>query len=146
MTSMAVATVNYNAREHLRASLATVRSEAPSEVVVVDNASSDGSAEMVRDDYPWVVLHTNTTNLGYAAAANQAIASCTADYVLLLNSDTLPQPGALQALSAYLDLHPRVAIVGPRLVNPDGTLQCKPRAFHFRGRSGGSSIMMCWFG
>jgi GT2 family glycosyltransferase len=83
---------------------------------------------MVRAEYPWVRLHANQTNFGYGAAANQAIASCTAEYVLLLNSDTLLQPGALQALSTYLELHPYAAIVGPRLVNPDGTLQasCHP--------------------
>jgi GT2 family glycosyltransferase len=97
-------------------------------MVVVDNASSDGSAEMVRAEYPWVTLHANKANLGYGAAANQAIASCTAEYVLLLNSDTLLQTGALMALSGYLDLHPRAAIVGPRLVEADGTLQasCYP--------------------
>jgi GT2 family glycosyltransferase len=83
---------------------------------------------MVRAEYPWVTLHANQTNLGYGAAANQAIASCTAEYVLLLNSDTLLQAGALMALSGYLDAHPRAAIVGPRLVEADGTLQasCYP--------------------
>jgi GT2 family glycosyltransferase len=128
MTPSAVAIVNYNTREHLRACLATVQSEAPSQTVVVDNASSDGSAEMVRAEYPWVTLHANQTNRGYGAAANQAIASCTAQYVLLLNSDTLLQPGALQALSIHLDLYPRAAVVGPRLENVDGTLQasCYP--------------------
>jgi GT2 family glycosyltransferase len=128
MIPIAVAIVNYNTREHLRACLASVQLEAPSQVVVVDNASSDGSVEIVRAEYPWVMLHANKTNSGYGAAANQAIAGCTAEYVLLLNSDTLLQLGALQALSTYLDLHPRAAIVGPRLVNLDGTLQasCYP--------------------
>jgi GT2 family glycosyltransferase len=128
MMPIAVAIVNYNTREHLRECLGTVYAEAPSKVVVVDNASSDSSVEMVQAEYPWVVLHANKTNLGYGAAANQAIASCTAEYVLLLNSDTFLQPGALRALSTYLDLHPHVAIVGPRLVNLDGSLQasCYP--------------------
>lgn len=129
MTLIAVAIVNYSTREHLRACLATVQSEAPSEVVVVDNASTDCSVEMVRADYPGVLLLANKTNLGYGTAANQAIARCTAKYVLLLNADTLLQPGTLRALSAYLDLHPRAAIVGPRLVNPDGTLQASCYAF-----------------
>lgn len=125
---VAVVIVNYNTREFLRSCLATVQLEAPSEVVVVDNASSDGSVEMVQADYPWAVLYANKTNLGYGAAANQAIARCTAKHVLLLNSDTLLPVGALQALSTYLDRHPRAAIVGPRLVNSDGTLQasCYP--------------------
>jgi GT2 family glycosyltransferase len=127
-TSVAVAIVNCNTREHLRACLRTVQLETPSELVVVDNASSDGSVEMVQVEYPLVLLLTNKTNLGFGAAANQAIAKCTAKYVLLLNSDILLQPGSLKALSTYLDLHPRAAIVGPRLVNTDGTLQasCYP--------------------
>jgi GT2 family glycosyltransferase len=129
MTPIGVAIVNYNTREHLHACLATVLVEAPSEVVVVDNASSDGSVEMVQADYPGVLLLANKTNPGYGTAANQAIARCTAKYVLLLNADTLLQPGTLQAMSAYLDLHPRAAIVGPRLVNPDGTLQASCYAF-----------------
>jgi len=128
MTPFAVAIVNYNTREHLRACLTTVQPEAPSEMVVVDNASSDGSVEMVQANYPRVILCANKVNLGYGPAANQAVARCTTKYALLLNSDTLLQPGALQALAAYLDSHPRAAIVGPRLVNPDGTPQvsCYP--------------------
>lgn len=127
-TPMAVVIVNYNTREYLRACLATVLSEAPSEVVVVDNTSSDGSVEMVQAEYPDVTLHANKTNVGYGAAANQAIASCTAKYILLLNADTLLEPGALRALSSYLDLRSQVAIVGPRLVNSHGKQQpsCHP--------------------
>ncbi len=128
MTPIAVAIVNHNTRDHLRECLATVQLEAPPEVVVVDNASWDGSAEMVRAQYPSVTLRANKTNLGYGAAANQAFVSCTAQHVLLLNGDTLLQPGALAALSGYLARHRRAAIVGPRLVDPDGTLQasCYP--------------------
>jgi GT2 family glycosyltransferase len=128
ITPIAVVIVNYNTCAHLHACLATVQAESPGEVVVVDNASSDDSVEMVQAAYPWVALHANERNVGYGTAANQAIASCTAKYVLLLNSDTLLPRGVLQALSTYLELHPRVAIVGPRLVNPDGTLQasCYP--------------------
>jgi GT2 family glycosyltransferase len=123
MTPIAVVVVNYNTLQHLRACLATVQSERPSEVVVVDNASSDGSVEMVRSEYPWVTLHANRKNLGYGAAANQGVASCTAPYVLLLNADTLLESGGLRKLSAYLDRHPRAAIVGPRLVNSHGAPQ-----------------------
>src|SRR4030095_10427800 len=123
MAPIAVVVVNYNTLQHLRACLATVQSERPSEVVVVDNASSDGSVEMVRSEYPWVTLHANRKNLGYGAAANQGVASCTAPYVLLLNDDTLLESGGLRKLSVYLDRHPRAAIVGPRLVNPDGSPQ-----------------------
>lgn len=128
MTPITIVIVNHNTCQHLCACLASIEPGTASEVIVVDNASSDGSVEMVQAAYPWVRLYANRTNLGYGAAANQAIAGCTAQYVLLLNSDTLMQPGALEALSRYLDQHPRAAIVGPRLVNSDGTLQasCYP--------------------
>lgn len=127
--TIAVAIVSYNTREHLRACLASICADAPREVIVVDNASSDGSVEMLAASFPQVTLLANRANPGYGAAANQAIAGCASPYVLLLNSDTLLRPGALAALSAYLDRSPRAAIVGPRLLNPDGTLQ--PSCFPF---------------
>jgi GT2 family glycosyltransferase len=103
-------------------------------VVVVDNGSVDGSVEMVRDDFPQVRLQRNSRNLGYGEAANQAIVACQTDYVLLLNSDTVLEAGTLDALCVYLDQHPAVAIAGPRLHNPDGTLQAScyppPTPFH----------------
>jgi GT2 family glycosyltransferase len=123
MTPTAVAIVNYNTRDLLRACLATVLREGPDEVVVIDNASHDGSAEMVRAAYPSIKLCANGTNSGYGTAANQAVLGCTSRRVLLLNSDAQLPPGALGALSAYQDQHPQAAVVGPRLVNPDGTLQ-----------------------
>ena len=127
--AIAVGIVNYNTREHLRACLASVVREAPIHVVVVDNASSDGSTEMVRAEYPGTTLCRNERNSGYGAAANQAIAVAAAEYVLLLNSDARLTPGALLSLQEYLDRHPRAAVVGPRLIHPDGTLQ--PSAYPF---------------
>jgi GT2 family glycosyltransferase len=129
--AIAVVIVNYNTRDHLRECLASLLVQGTEEVVVVDNGSSDGSAEMVRACYPSVTLIRNVLNYGYGAAANQAIAACTAEYVLLLNSDTVVHTGALHALVTYLGQRPGVAIVGPRLVNPDGTLQ--PSCYAFPG-------------
>jgi N-acetylglucosaminyl-diphospho-decaprenol L-rhamnosyltransferase len=125
---VAVAIVNYNTREHLHACLSSVLADTQGEVVVVDNASSDGSPEMVRADFPSVTLYANQSNRGYGAAANQAIASCRTPYVLLLNSDTQLMSGTLVRLSEYLDQHPAAAIAGPRLVHADGKLQasCYP--------------------
>ena len=77
---ISVAIVNYNTREHLRACLSTIEQNVPGEVIIIDNASSDGSVEMVKADYPWAVLHANSTNVGYGAAANQAIKYCSTDY------------------------------------------------------------------
>src|SRR3954449_5701176 len=125
---MDVAIVNYNTHEQLRACLMTIPACEAGAVLVVNNASTDGSVEMLRAEYPWVRLIINQANRGYGAALNQAVASCAGEYVLLLNSDTCLAPGALAALSDYLDEHPRVALLGPRLHNLDGTLQasCYP--------------------
>jgi GT2 family glycosyltransferase len=129
MRSIAVAIVSYNTCELLRKCLDAVQQEAPSELIVIDNASSDGSVEMIKTEFPSVTVRINGMNLGYGAAANQAIVSSTAKYVCLLNSDAQLQSGALEALNTYLEGNPRVAIVGPRIVNPDGTLQ--PSCFPF---------------
>lgn len=123
VAEIAVAIVNYNTREDLRACLQSAVAAGPGTIVVVDNASSDGSAALVRAEFPQVTLLANDRNGGYGRAANEAVAACTAPYVLLLNSDTLIAPDSLAALARYLDCHPRAAIAGPRLANPDGTLQ-----------------------
>lgn len=120
---IAAVVVSYNTRDLLRSCLASIRAEGIEEVVVVDNASMDGSPEMVRSELPGVRLLANRHNPGYGGAANQGIAACHAPCVLLLNGDTLLGPGAPARLAAWLDRHPRAAIAGPRLVNPDGTLQ-----------------------
>ena len=120
--TISVAIVSYNTREHLRGCLATVVAEQPSQIIVVDNGSNDGSPEMVRSEYPQVELIA-APNEGYGAGSNVALRHADAPFVLLLNSDTRLHPGALAALAQYLDCHPRVGMVGPRLVNPDGSLQ-----------------------
>ncbi|MEA2562774.1 MAG: hypothetical protein QOH06_4278 [Acidobacteriota bacterium] len=120
---IAAVVVNYNTRDLLRSCLESIRGEGLPEVVVVDNASTDGSPEMVQSEFPEVRLIANRHNPGYGGGANQGIAACTAPYVLLLNSDTFLDRGAPAQLAAWLDRHPRAAIAGPRLLNPDGTLQ-----------------------
>lgn len=133
-TPIGVAVTTYETRDLLRECLASVRAEGPSEVVVVDNASTDGTAETVRREFPEVRLQANPENLGYGPASNQAMALCRSPYVLLLNSDTRLEPGTLQRLARYLDEHPRAAVAGPRLANPDGSLQasCFPFIGTFR--------------
>ena len=93
------------------------------EVIVVDNASSDGSPAAIRAAFPRVRLIENEDNAGFGAANNQAMSGACGDFFLLLNSDAFPQPGAIPALLAHLRAHPEVGLVGPRLLNPDGTLQ-----------------------
>ncbi len=93
------------------------------EVFVVDNASSDGSAAMVRERFPQVRLIENRENVGFARANNQAIRESAGQYVLLLNSDTIVQPGALQNMVAFMQAHAEAGIVGAYLLNRDGTPQ-----------------------
>lgn len=123
MQTIAVAIVNWNTRDLLRTCLQAVLAEEPAEVVVADNGSQDGSVEMVRRDFPSVTLIVSPENPGYGAASNRAISRCGAGYILLLNSDTELRPGALRTLRGYLEGHQRVGVVGPRLLNPDGTPQ-----------------------
>lgn len=128
MTPISVVIVSYNTCDALRTCLDSLDLARAREVIVVDNASADGSVTILKRDYPWVKLHANSSNRGYGAAANQGIKACAAPYVLVLNSDTVLQRGALEALAGYLDDHSRAAVVGPRLIDPDGTLQasCYP--------------------
>ena len=123
MSDIAVAVISYNTRDHLRRCLASVTEDGGREVVVADNGSTDGSIAMVGREFPTAVVVLDESNPGYGGAANTAIAKCRSSYVLLLNSDTILSRGTLDALRRYLDEHPRAAIVGPRLRNPDGTLQ-----------------------
>lgn len=129
MKTTAVCIINYNTRELLRACLQSVLPEFPTEIIVADNASSDGSADMVRAEFPAVKLIRLEKNIGYGAAANLAVERCYADYILLLNSDTVVTPGTLRALSRYLEVHKLAAVVGPRISNSDGTPQTS--CFHF---------------
>ena len=123
---LAVVLVSHNDRERLLDALLSVRGAA--EVVVVDNASTDGTATVVRRAFPEVRL-LESPNEGYGAAANRGIAACSAPFVLLLNSDVEVRPGALRALADYLASHSRAGLAGPRLENPDGTLQRSCFAF-----------------
>jgi GT2 family glycosyltransferase len=123
MTRMAVAIVNWNTRDLLRDCLRSLAEQGALDIVVVDNGSTDGSPEMVRAEFPHVILEIDHTNPGYGAAANRACARCRGEYILVLNSDTVLRPGSIAALTAYLDAHPKAGIVGPRLLNPDGSLQ-----------------------
>jgi GT2 family glycosyltransferase len=127
-TALSTAVVSYGTREDLRACLAALAAEPRHPVIVVDNASPDDSAAMVRAEFPWVELVENEENRGYGAAANQAKGASSSKYLVLLNADVVSQPGALTGLARYLDDHPRAAIVAPRLLNPDGTVQtsCYP--------------------
>jgi GT2 family glycosyltransferase len=117
--------VNYNTRELLKNCLAsTLRQEQQDiELIVVDNHSSDESATMVRAEFPSVLLIENLQNLGFAKANNCGIKEARGEYVLLLNSDTIVRPGAIQSMEQFLDSHPETGAVACRLVYADGRIQ-----------------------
>ena len=130
--TVAVIIVSYNTAALLRACLAALMDcQLPLRIIVVDNASHDDSAAMVRSVFPTIELLAAGRNLGFAGGTNVGLAALGAlpDYLLVLNPDTVVHPGAIEALVAFLEQHPRVGLVGPRLLNPDGTLQ--PAAFRF---------------
>ncbi len=127
-SKVSVGIVSYRTRELLRACL-TELADHPGPVAVVDNASDDGSADMVRQDFPDVALDASDRNLGYGAGANRLMRSATTPYLLLLNADARPSPGAIAALEATLDANPSAAVVGPRLHDAGGRLQRSCRQF-----------------
>ena len=118
--------VNWNTRDILRDCLRSVHEAAGDvcfEVIVVDNDSADGSADMVADEFAGVRLIRNQRNVGFAPANNQGIAASQGRYVLLLNSDTVVQDGAVAKSVRFADAHPDAAVVGCHTVFGDGRLQ-----------------------
>ncbi|GAB4468062.1 MAG: glycosyltransferase family 2 protein [Armatimonadaceae bacterium] len=130
---LSVCLVNWNTREALRACLralvACPVSGGEMEVVVVDNGSTDGSPEMMREEFPNVRLIANSENRIYAEGTNQAMAAATGEYLLLLNPDVEVLPGALDALIEAQRRIPGCGAVAARLTDPDGTTQRSVRGF-----------------
>src|SRR5206468_10074756 len=98
-------------------------------LLVHDNASSDGTPDAIRAAVPEADIDVSDTNLGFAAGVNRLLAKSTAPWFLTLNSDAWPAPGAIGALVAAAERHPRAAAVAPRLERPDGTLEHSTHPF-----------------
>ena len=124
--------VNWNTRKLLQDCLASIYERKPSidyEVIVIDNASTDSSTEMVKNTFPQAILVENPDNKGFATANNQGIDIAQGRYVLLLNSDTVVLEDCLAHTVSFADTHPEAGVVGCQVLNPDGTLQ--PTCFMF---------------
>jgi N-acetylglucosaminyl-diphospho-decaprenol L-rhamnosyltransferase len=132
---LSIVIVSWNVRDLLQSCLRSIyppdgRCDAPAiETIVVDNVSTDGSVEMVRQDFPQVALIANAENRGFTGGSNQGIAAGRGRYVLLLNPDTKVLDDALSRMVAYMDAHPQVGALGPMLLNPDGSVQSSRRRF-----------------
>lgn len=126
MKDLSIIIINWNTRDLLAQCLHSIFSQPPRcefEIIVVDNASTDHSAEMLHQRFPCVKLIENKENLGFAAANNQAIRIIRSDYVLLLNPDTILSPSAIDDCVAFMAGNSQAAVVGCQLLNEDGTLQ-----------------------
>lgn len=124
--------VSFNTKDILRECLEAVERESDGlriETLVVDNHSSDGSPEMVENEFPWVRVLRSTVNLGFGAANNLAIQAAGGRYVILLNTDAFLCPGSLRAAVDKMNLHPKVALGGARLVGRDSSWQPSARMF-----------------
>jgi len=123
MRDVTIVIVTFNTRQELEACLASIAAAPPTtphRVVVVDNASSDGTPGAVARNWPAVRLIASDRNVGFAAGNNRAIREADSEFVLLLNSDTLVRAGAVDALVQALGADPGAAAAGPRLVGADG--------------------------
>ncbi len=121
--------VNYKARDHLLECVRSLRAEGVDDVVVADNDSRDGSQEALAASDPEARFLPTGANLGYGTAANRAATLTVGDLLLVCNSDVVLEPGAVKAMTAVLAVDRRVALVGPRVENLDGSLYPSPRTF-----------------
>ena len=126
MKDLSIIIVSYNTKDLTLQAIKSVLAytKLDFEVIVADNDSKDGSVEAIQKTFPGVEIIPNKNNLGFARAVNQAVSIAEGEKILLLNPDAwLIEAGGLEAMSEYLDQHPEVGIIGPRLVNPDGSWQ-----------------------
>jgi N-acetylglucosaminyl-diphospho-decaprenol L-rhamnosyltransferase len=125
MAEVSVVVVTYNALPLLERSLASVEGY---ETIVVDHGSTDGTVKLVRERFPAARV-IEQANLGFGAGMNRGMREAAGDYFLLLNADAWVLEDAVERLVAFAEEHPEAAVVGPKLLNPDGTLQRSVRGF-----------------
>jgi hypothetical protein len=123
MPELSVIVVSWNGKNYVQECLASLCKQSLSvsaEIIVVDNASSDDTPEMVRRQFSDIILIRNADNLGFAKANNAGIRAAKGKYVCLINSDVNVPPGCLQLIYDFMEQHPKVGVAGPRMLTPDG--------------------------
>lgn len=132
MIDVSVIFVSYNTEEMTKKAIALVKQSLPQlniEIFVIDNASKDGSAEMIRQEFPEIHLIVNKTNVGFGRANNQALPFVRGRYILLLNTDAFVDPDTIQKTVDFMESNPKTGILGVRLLGRDGVLQPSCRYF-----------------
>jgi len=119
---LSIIILNYNTSSLLKQTIESIKTDLIHEIIVIDNASTDDSVEMIRHNFKHIKLITNKKNIGFAAGNNLGLHQAKGRYVLLLNSDTLVQDGALEKLVSVLDTNRQISAVTPKLVLEDGSL------------------------
>lgn len=123
---LSISIVNYNAKEYLQQCLQSILAsgcKSPMEIIVVDNHSDDESVHMMSEEFPTVTLIQNARNEGFIKANNKGLRASRGKYVLSLNNDTVVRPGALDSLVDFMESHPETGACGPKVLNPNGSLQ-----------------------
>ncbi len=144
LRKVAAVVVNKNTRKMLRECLLSLLSqdvEGGIAIWVVDNGSRDGSPEMVLADFPQVNLLWNDENVGYARACNEGIALTEEPFILVMNADTILSQNTASIIVSFFETHPDAAVVGPRLLNTDGTLQFSCREFPSIAQAAGHAFI-----
>jgi N-acetylglucosaminyl-diphospho-decaprenol L-rhamnosyltransferase len=141
-TGVSVIIASHNTSAYLERSVSAIGDD--HEVIVVDSGSTDGSGALVRTRFPHVHLVELDVNPGYGAALNEGIALASGEYVILMNGDAWPRPDALERLVEFAEREPRAGIVGPRLINTDGTLQPSVRGFPTLWRLATEYLFLRW--
>ncbi|MBU1148901.1 glycosyltransferase family 2 protein [Patescibacteria group bacterium] len=129
---LSIIILNYKAKGLLKQCLKGIELVKPAldfEVIVVDNASGDGSIDMVKEQFPWVKLIENPYNTGYAAGNNVAIRQAQGKYVMILNPDITILNQSIMELYHFMEKNPKAGLIGPKLINPDGSTQMSCRRF-----------------
>jgi len=123
---LSIIIVNYNVKEFLQNlihSLQKAVSKINHEIIVVDNASDDGSVEFIREKFPHINLIVNKTNLGFSKANNIALKASKGKFILLINPDTIVSENTITKMVEFLNVHPNAGLAGCKILNPDGSLQ-----------------------